>query len=271
MKKLSYGGLFLALVGIIFIGCKKIEKNQNSIDNQLSEARRVGIVHNEGLADFYNALTQLKNERNSFKKISESDLHTLMEKSVVMTMANNDYKLNDSIRQDIKNSLNFNKEKSELSNEEFINQFNSFSANLKSKYLLLLNGLDQTKNSKEVVALTSTIRSNMSNLNDLEKIQLEVALSTADYSYKYWEENLDSWVSLFSGNPNTPIPASICGKCIAKKDVSGAIGGAVGGAVVGSFAGGVGAVPGAVAGAVGGAIAGSVSEAVEELWDWFWS
>lgn len=285
MKKFIYGGLFLALVGMGLIGCKKsvvtpstnskVENQGNQNSKSLQKAKTIGAIHNRGLRDFYSNLSAKIQQNGYVKNMTQAEMVTLSENSFSEMMVKNGMPINKKEKEKFHYSLFNNENKSSTTNKAFVSQFTKISPALRAKFLFLLNNFDLVKSPNDVYELTQKMRLSENDLNKLEKVQLETALSTADSSYTYWYNNLQNWVNTLSGTTGIPVPAEMCAKCIAKEDIKGAVGGAVAGAVTGAIVtseiGGVeGAVVGAIDGAATGAISGSVAEAVGELLDWLW-
>lgn len=237
MKKLIYGGLFLALVGIGFIGCQKegaFESNENnattisdsnqqkssvSIKNVLEQnPERVGEIHNETLEFVYDQLTNLSFDvRNN---MSEQELLDFTkDKSIEYLMT---YTGEDISYEEISEFLSFLDDNSELEFDEAVNEYIH-------QFYLGEEEISLSIHTKRVNQVIDDAKLD-ENLNQ-EEINTIIAIgSVAKKSHQYWESNSNAWYSLFN-LPKAP-PPGYKGRII-DADIDGAGQGALTGLVGG--------------------------------------
>lgn len=132
--------------------------------------------------------------------------------------------------------------------------------------------VDNTKNSSEI---KSILESNLENwLNQITDEAEEEAIisyvAVAISSSKYWETNLDKWISEFNNQTGAQIQKkNINGEDVKKADAEGAAAGAVLGGVTGTvLAGPVGTWAGIIVGGAEGSSIASLTNIVFQLFVW---
>lgn len=268
MKKLFYGTLFLALIGIGIVGCKKeiiqnsnesaINQNSNSDNLEKSLSINIGELHNQVMSDVHECLMENSNKNDNHilnqaeKTIKNSVIRYFNISNVEYVKFLNEIGLNKKISKD------FN--------------IHDFLATKKNEAII-----DIEKKDKDLAYDLNNYVENTVNLereqfiNESDKLKLkyqnsphyELILATTSIgvsSFIYWEENVFDWKKSSSEK------ISPQAKAIIKADINGAIIGGTWGAVAGSFAGGVGALPGAL---VGSGISSSFGSAATGIWSYF--
>lgn len=276
-KFLIIGVLFFAILSIFLISCEKSQKETDI--TEFSDYELIGIEHNKGLDYVFEYVKQsISKEETQLK--SATDFLLLVEKGTQEFIKTNELFQNDATREIALKE----------SREPFLYYSSRNFSNMKSATLENLYPSDKedllTAKQKEILNELNTILSNsllgideiITSLNNLDvkiKSECEVeeidillsATSIGRYSFQYWHDNYDKWISEFGPTYNLKSTQAFGWGEVGKNDVAYGIGGGLAGALVGGTATlGVLAVPGWVAGAIGGAIGGSVGNAILQLW-----
>lgn len=259
MKKLIYGSLFIAMVGIVLFSCKKQEVIQSNSTNRYKSAdfEFIGIEHNKLLDETFNYLSDNINSLTSLKEVNEF-LSTKTVSYPLSSKESNDYGLK-LMTEIFSNTLEYEES---LDSKKYLESFSGEQL----KFLKELDEILSTQSSSteqlisNIEKLENQIDLSKSITND-ELIVLYSATTTAKYSLSYWDENYSRWKELGQN-----LAKAGPGDNIAKGDAAGAIGGASGAAAVNVIPGaGQVAYGGAI---IGGAVAGSVGVAVNEFFNW---
>lgn len=239
MKKLIYGGLFLAIVGMVVIGCKK---------DKLSRINKDSIVQNrnnpeDSIGYFHNKMVRYLLLNNSKGAVDNSHFIELIKNYLIKTYNKN---VADKISSKM---ITYEKNKSQaniylksiptgdLSTKKGIVEAwvteGKISNKVSSYYKNLINSLsklDSTTNSKgyiPVINRISEIENNIQNdveINDVQESHFLMVSSVARYSIYYWYEFKTGGIVV--NNPNGPTPSAISWKrvvAIAFADLKGAV------------------------------------------------
>jgi len=199
MKKLIYGGLFLALVGIIFIGCKK-ELNQpnvetkNSTNSQTSlksgyNFHYAGPVHNivlDNLMNHLNWKNMTVSEQSKYTdSITKLELLALNKDTTSMPHGYSLTYYNHALSYEGQEVLYATEVEKFLADSV---DFSSLTINYYGELLsFLLNSSDEGSNytKSEILSFAMDLETEES-ISDIEKQFLRGAISVAYYSISYW-------------------------------------------------------------------------------------
>jgi len=268
--------IILIIISITFITC---DSNNDEIENNTKtkftpkQFEFIGLEHNELLTQTYEFLNKNKKEmRNKTGKQNK----IVLENFLINKIASNKKYSNESneigikkIKEQFRTSnsfpkMNFSKNKSTLN----LSEKEIYYLDLLKTILVNIDPLQLTIEN-EISSLEKTIQEDTL-LNNKQLYILYSATQTAKFSYSYWSENKDLWITLSSD-----LNKDSCPDCwtnagiVATADVAGAVGGAVTAAIVNVMPG-----PGQVAYAgaiVGAGVGASVSAGVVLFINWLWS
>lgn len=244
MKKLLYGTLVLALVGIAFTftSCEKSDIVNNIIH-----------LHNDALSYSFN---NIKNNPNLYKRIDKPTDKMLDEIILFMKSNIKSRELDNNCIDAFYNDYKCFDEKTHL-----VNHFNRIKNNDYYKKLMFLTdkGYDSRKFTIEANQLKDRIIRDKT-LSQTDKTILTSGILIGIESYEYWDLNNAYWLRV--GEQHFK-PKSIKKDkgAIARADIQDAIGGAITGVCTGG-------VFGALAGATLGAAWGSAIEGASQHFGW---
>lgn len=271
MKKIIFGGFFLALISITIVSCtKKVQPNPNTVQSDYFE--KIGEYHNDGLDFMLESLkhslgkgstkeawmSELEDLELSLYEFSKSDkTHFVFEKEsdseIVKTMLTGYAK-----RSTLKSGLN----NPYTDIEEYLNE------TIKHYLAIMESAIDQGSTIEEIVSSLTQIRGTIESQVTRE-YDLFVLLSTVEVaisSTEYWWVKIIEWRNAF--NVDGKVSPQAAARNIAKADLAEAAGGA-------AYAWIMNMVPGA--GQVGyGATIGTVAlgastyEAANTIINWLW-
>ena len=243
----------------------------------------VGKYHNDGLVYVFDKYFQIPRTRS----VSETEQNTELENLVLAFCKENPVIKDPSFNAD----KYYGQQKSKMITKAIINLEDNFSAAQKIFYEQILT-LYQSKQISSLQNLVNEINKiekqiALSNLSEIEKVQLLVSTAVAKYSACYWAEVmhmktqtsrvktrtesssadwLDWFRDVFMPKAQNVLEADFKGAAL------GAIEGFIFGGAAGSIVPGAGTVTVAITGAVAdgakGAIAGSVVEGIGIHWTW---
>jgi hypothetical protein len=231
MKKLIYGGLFIALVGIAFVGCDKESIADNTggvVDNQsekyyvnknsftyatpnnISELPSFfGQLHNDILEDciFENPISGLSEVNDRFNNIYNDyaafDIEIGEQKTMNMVSSTNSENIEQTIleiKNDIVNNINI-----DSTNKEYFNQY----FNIISNYLIDDDGASfhSSLSALETSILNSPTVMSSPNLDDVEKSTfiLISSIGIAKYSNDFWVNAYSSGALPIDTNDPAPV------------------------------------------------------------------
>jgi hypothetical protein len=220
MKKLIYGVLFFALVGIGVVGCKK-ESDLNSNREKtlrISQFKSIGIDHNKGLEFTFNYLKQ----NGVSDKMSINEIKELVKEGALKflsnKMSNNELILFREFAD--KSFENSNTKSSSVDLSDLIGEFN-VSPELANIFEEFDDICDNNDVSENISLIENLEFKALDILNNDEEVVFFGATSVAKATYDYWKHHQDEWMNLIN-NLGKASPSSV-----AKADVGGAVGGAM--------------------------------------------
>jgi hypothetical protein len=220
MKKIIYGSLFLALVGIGIVGCMKTNE-ANSLDNKkkrISQFKSIGIEHNKGLEYTFNYLK----ENGVSNKMSISEIKELSKEGALKFLSNK-MSNNELILMNEFADNTFGNSNVKLSSVDLSNLIGGF--NVSNELVSVFEELDEICNNNDVTENLSLIENleikALDILNDDEEVVFLGATSVAKATYYYWKQHHTEWLILINDLQKASASS------IAKADLGGAVMGAM--------------------------------------------
>jgi len=254
MKKITF--LFVAMSLLIFNSCQKKDDSVNIKSQESIDYSEYGKLHNEGLDHIYQ---DLKANLQTKKSVSHNDMFEIIANStnnfIESTYSD---KQSISVSRSVVNRMKNNSSKSKETSIDDSSLTVYQKLNIDKMNAILDSEGDLKSHQEKLKDFQLEIESDEVDVD--EKAVVLIALSVAQYSLEYWDENIENWIALTEKSRKGYSWSDLGGDLLdmAKYDAGGAVVGAVAGA-------GVLSAPGAV----GGAAYASAGEGVVKLIDSF--
>lgn len=258
---LFWAAILTALV-ISLPSCNNQEQNSGIAPNEVKQ--EIGVQHNECLDLIYKALQAIPKTRSGELAISQAEIDTVIKRTTV-EYVRNEYDLTKEYMPLVEKSIDNQLALNESLLEEMFNQLSPKQKELYGELDLILTDDDSDMESlqKRIAAVKDKAYSELQG-EDLD-VMLS-AISVAENTLYYWQENYVQWINTQDENQLSEMAVKFQWKALGKADFNGCAAAAVGGGV--SYLLGCGPVGWKAWAAVclSGAVAGSVENAIDQLW-----